>query len=178
MKREDLKKQFIDAGVQEDKISGLVDYVMGANGADLNALKSELETSKTSHQKEVEALKAQNSELASKVESYKDYEDLKKFKSDTIANQENAKRVDFLKSQGCKHPDLIMTKLDFEKASYDEEKKTYIGLDDSIKTLKTSYADLFEKSGTQQVDPNPTPKGTESDFMQEYKKNNPNLKGL
>ena len=176
MKREDLKKQLVDAGVQEDKLGAVVDYIMSQNGADLNTLKSENEQLKRSHEKEVETLKAQNSELTSKVESYKDYEDLKKFKSDTIANQENAKRIDFLKAQGCKHPDLIMAQLDFEKASYDEEKKTYVGLDDSLKTLKTNYADLFEKGGTQQIETNPNPKGQGSDFFEEYKKNNPNLK--
>lgn len=178
MKREDLKKQLVDAGVAEDKINGIVDYVMSQNGADLNTLKSENEQLKSSHSKEVETLKAQNSELASKVESYKDYEDLKKFKSDTIANQENSKRIEFLKAQGCKHPDLIMAKLDFEKASYDEEKKTYVGLDDSLKTLKTSYSDLFEKEGTQQIPTNPTPNKTGSDFYEEYKRNHPELKNL
>ena len=178
MKREDLKKQFVEAGVPEDKISALVDYVMGANGADLNTLKSENEQLKSSHEKEVETLKAQNSELASKVESYKDYEDLKKFKSDTIANQENNKRIDFLKAQGCKHPDLIMAKIDFEKVSYDEEKKTYVGLDETLKNLKSNYADLFEKTGTQQVETNTQPNKTGSDFYEEYKKNNPELKGL
>ena len=178
MKREDLKKQFTEAGVPEDKIASLVDYVMSQNGAEINSLKSENEALKTSNAKEVETLKAQNSELASKVESYKDYEDLKKFKSDTIANQENAKRVEFLKAQGCKHPDLIMAKLDFEKASYDDDKKTYVGLDDSIKNLKTNYADLFEAQGTQQIEPNPKPNQTGSSFYEEYKKNNPELKGL
>ena len=178
MKREDLKKQLVDAGVAEDKINSLVDYVMSQNGADLNTLKSENEALKTSHSKEVETLKAQYSELASKVESYKDYEELKKFKSDTIANQENSKRVEFLKAQGCKHPDLIMAKIDFDKVSYDEEKKTYVGLDEALKNLKTNYADLFESKGTQQVDTNPKPNNQGSSFYEEYKKNNPDLKGL
>lgn len=178
MKREDLKKQFVEAGVPEDKIPSLIDFVMSQNGTDLNTLKSELEASKTSHAKEVENLKAQNSELTTKLDSYKDYEDLKKFHADTIANQEKSKRIDFLKAQGCKHPDLIMTQLDFEKASYDEEKKTYIGLDDSLKALKTSYADLFEKTGTQQILPNPSPNNTGSSFYEEYKRNHPEVKGL
>ena len=178
MKREDLKKQFTEAGVPEDKIASLVDYVMSQNGAEINALKSENETLKGNHAKELEALKSQNSELVARVDSYKDYEDLKKFKSDTLAEKENSKRIEFLKSKGCKHPDLIMAKLDFEKASYDEEKKTYVGLDDSLKTLKTSYSDLFEKEGTQQIPTNPTPNKTGSDFFEEYKRNHPELKNL
>jgi len=178
MKREDLKKQLVDAGVAEDKINGIVDYVMSQNGADLNTLKSENEQLKSSHSKEVETLKAQNSELASKVESYKDYEDLKKFKSDTIANQENSKRIEFLKAQGCKHPDLIMAKIDFDKVSYDEEKKTYVGLDEALKNLKTNYSDLFEDRGTQQIPTSTTPNKTGSDFYEEYKRRHPEVKGL
>jgi hypothetical protein len=178
MKREDLKKQFVEAGVQEDKISSLVDFVMSQNGTDLNTLKSELEALKTSHAKEVEDLKARNSELTTKVDSYKDYEDLKQFKADTMANQEKSKRIDFLKAQGCKHPELIMSQLDFDKASYDNDKKTYLGLDDSIKNLKASYKDLFVEAATQQVEVNPQPKGNGSTFFEEYKKNHPELKGL
>ena len=119
MKREDLKKQLVDAGVAEDKINGLVDYVMSQNGADLNTLKSENEQLKSSHSQEVETLKAQNSELTSKIESYKDYEDLKKFKSDTIANQENSKRVEILNAQCCKKHYLIRAKIDLDNVSYD-----------------------------------------------------------
>jgi hypothetical protein len=178
MKREDLKKQLVEAGIQEDKLGALVDYIMSQNGADLNTLKSENETLKATHEKELETLKAQNSELTAKVDSYKDYEDLKKFKSDTIANQEQSKRIDFLKSQGCKHPELIMSQIDFDSASYDDEKKTYIGLDDKIKAIKGSYTDLFEDTKMQQVNPNPAPKGTGSDFYEKYKKDHPELKDL
>ena len=178
MKREDLKKQLVDAGVAEDKINALVDYVMSQNGNDLNTLKSELEQVKSSHEKEVETLKAQNSELSTKIDGYKDYEDLKQFKADTIANQEKSKRVDFLKSQGCKHPELIMAQIDFEKASYDDDKKTYIGLDDSIKGLKNTYSDLFVEAGTQQVQVNPQSNPNGSSFYEQYKKDHPELKGL
>ncbi len=178
MKREDLKKQLVDAGVAEDKINALVDYVMSQNGNDLNTLKSELEQVKSSHEKEVETLKAQNSELSTKIDGYKDYEDLKKFKADTEANAEKSKRIDFLKSQGCKHPELIMSQIDFDKASYDESKKTYTGLDDSIKQLKSSYKDLFVEAGTQQVQLNPQPNPSGSDFMEQYKKDHPELKNF
>ena len=178
MKREDLKKQLVDAGVAEDKINTLVDYVMSQNGNDLNTLKSELEQVKSSHEKEVETLKAQNSELSTKIDGYKDYEDLKKFKADTEANAEKSKRIDFLKSQGCKHPELIMSQIDFDKASYDESKKTYTGLDDSIKQLKSSYKDLFVEAGTQQVLLNPQPNPSGSDFMEQYKKDHPELKNF
>ena len=175
MKRADLKTKFAEAGVAEDKINDLVDFVMSENGNDLNTLKSENEQLKSSHEKEVESLKAQYSELSTKVDGYKDYEELKQFKADTIANQEKTKRVEFLKAQGCKHPDLIIDKVDFSKATYDEEKKAYTGLDEALKGLKASYSDLFENKTPQQINPDIKPKPTESDFMAEYRKNNPNL---
>ena len=176
MKREDLKKKFIEDGVAEDKINGLIDFVMAQNGNDLNTLKSELEASKSKYADDMKSKDDQIKAYEEKIKGFADYEDLKKFKADTEANAEKSKRIDFLKSKGCKHPELIMPKLDFEKASYDEEKKTYIGLDDSLKALKTSYKDLFEETGTQQASVNPQPKANGSDFFERYKDEHPELK--
>ena len=176
MKREDLKKKFIEQGVAEDKLNDLIDFVMAQNGNDLNTLKSELEATKSKYADDMKSKDETIKGYEEKVKGFADYEDLKKFKADTEANAEKSKRIDFLKSQGCKHPELIMTQLDFEKASYDSEKKTYTGLDDSIKALKTSYKDLFVEAGTQQVQINPQPKANESDFMEQYKKEHPELK--
>ena len=39
MKREDLRTKLVAAGVADDKIGELVDYVMAQNGADINNLK-------------------------------------------------------------------------------------------------------------------------------------------
>jgi hypothetical protein len=68
-----------------------------------------------------------------------------------------------------------MGKLDFSKATYDEEKKTYTGLENSIKELKGIYQDLFEEKGTQHPNSSENPSPTGSSFFEEYKKNNPNL---
>lgn len=176
MKREDLRNRLKNAGIEEEKLGDIVDYIMSQNGADVQSLKDELEKTKASstdatskHEEEVKTLKAQ-------IAGYKDYEDLKKFKEETLEKAENSKKSEFLKGVGCKHPDLMMGKLDFSKATYDEEKKTYTGLDDDVKTLKETYADLFEVKNTQQVDPNPQAKGTESDFFKQYKETHPELK--
>ena len=176
MKREDLKKKFIEQGVAEDKLNDLIDFVMAQNGNDLNTLKSELEATKSKYADDMKSKDETIKGYEEKVKGYSDYEDLKKFKADTEANAEKSKRIDFLKAQGCKHPELIMTQLDFEKASYDSEKKTYTGLDDAIKGLKTNYKDLFEDAGTQQINPNPQPNPTGSDFFETYKKEHPELK--
>lgn len=175
MKREDLKAKMLEAGVADDKLSGLLDYVMAQNGAEINALKEEITAAKGVNDETIKSLKEENASLKSKIDGYKDYEDLKKFKEDSIANAENEKRVNFLKDNGCKHPDLVMSKLDFSKAKYDDEKKTYTGLDEDIKGLKESYKDLFEIKVTQQVDPQNIPNPTDSDFMTRYKKEHPEL---
>ena len=178
MKREDLKKQFLEKGVAEDKVNELVDYVMAQNGADLNALKSEVETLKGKYDTDIKAKDEAIKGYEEKLKGFSDYDYLKKFEADTKANAEKSKRIDFLKSQGCKHPELIMTQLDFDKASYDEEKKVYTGLDETLKTLKGQYKDLFVEAATQQVDVNPQPNANGSDFYEQYKKDHPELKGL
>ena len=178
MKREDLKKKFIEEGVAEDKLNALIDFVMAQNGNDLNTLKSELEASKSKYADDMKSKDEAIRGYEDKIKGYADYEDLKKFKADTEDNAEKSKRIDFLKSQGCKHPELIMTQLDFEKASYDNDKKTYTGLDDAIKGLKSSYKDLFVEAGTQQVQVNPQPNPSGSDFMEQYKKDHPELKNF
>lgn len=178
MKREDLKKKFIEEGVAEDKLNALIDFVMAQNGNDLNTLKSELEATKGKYADDMKSKDDAIKGYEEKIKGYADYEDLKKFKADTEANAEKSKRIDFLKSQGCKHPELIMSQLDFEKASYDEGKKTYTGLDDAIKGLKNNYKDLFVEAATQQVEINPQPNPNGSSFYEQYKKDHPELKGL
>jgi len=178
MKREDLKKKAIELGVAEDKVNELVDYVMAQNGADLNTLKSENETLKGKYDTDIKAKDDAIKGYEEKLKGFSDYDYLKKFEADTKANAEKSKRIDFLKSQGCKHPELIMTQLDFDKASYDEEKKVYTGLDETLKTLKGQYKDLFVEAATQQVEFNPQPKANGSDFYEQYKKDHPELKGL
>ena len=175
MKREELKAKLVEAGVADDKMSAVLDYIMAQNGAEINSLKEENKALKSTND---EANKSKDDEIKSlkaQIESYSDYDDLKKFKEDTIATAENDKRVNYLKAQGCKHPDLVMGKLDFSKATYDEDKKTYTGLDEDIKSLKGSYADLFEAKGTQQITPDNNPKSTDSDFMTRYKAEHPEL---
>ena len=175
MKREDLKTRLTNAGVPEDKLSEVVDYIMGQNGSDIEGLKNELATLKATHANELETFKNENKELKTKVDGFKDYDDLKKFKTETIEKAENSKKVEFLKAQGCKHPDLIIGKVDFSKAEYDEQAKTYKGLDDSIKGLKETYGDLFE-GGINRVDPLPKPADNPSSDFEAYKAKHPNWK--
>ena len=175
MKREDLRTKLKENGIADDKLGALVDYIMAQNGTDIQSLKDELETTKKVHAEQLSAAQEESKTLKAQIGGYKDYEELKKFKADTLEKIESNKKIEFLKAHGCKHPDLILGKIDFSKAEYDEQAKTYKGLDDAVKGLKTSYADLFEQ-GTPKINPNIEPKGVESDFMKRYKEEHPDQK--
>ena len=97
MKREDLKKKFIELGLAEDKINDAVDFVMSVNGNDLNTLKSELEATKGKYADDMKSKDETIKGYEEKIKGFADYEDLKKFKADTEANAEKSKRIDFLK---------------------------------------------------------------------------------
>lgn len=174
MKREDLRTKLIAAGINEENLASVVDYIMAANGADVEGFKKENETLKASHKEALEAIQEENKTLKAQVGQYKDYEDLKKFKAETLEKAETSKKMEFLKANGCKHPDLIMSKLDFTKGVYDEEKKTYTGLDDDVKGLREAYGDLFEAQGTQKI--TPAQQGQSSNtFLDQYLAENPGM---
>ena len=58
---------------------------------------------KDKYDKAVAAKDKAEQSLSEYKENTKDYEDLKKFKTETIEKAENSKKVEFLKAQGCKH---------------------------------------------------------------------------
>ena len=176
MKREFLK----DLGLADD----VINKVMEENGKDINSTRSTLQTEIDNLKKDKDALQTRNTELDSQIkasqEKYKDYDDLAKFKADTEANILSEKRINYLKSVGCKHPDLLVKEIDWDAqgVGYDEEKKTYTGLDESIKGFKNKYGDLFESKDTPHpsVTPQGSTNGPDGDFLARYKAENPNLK--
>ena len=143
--------------------------------------KEEKEKENAKLKAENETLKQEKTELSARVDTYKDYDALKKFKADYEANQEKTQKSEYLKSIGCKHPDLFLNQIDWSKASYDNEKKTYVGLDDAIKGLKENYKDMFEaeqKGNPNLYNPNLN-RGqgqAQSGLIQRALERNPNLK--
>ena len=136
MKTKDLK----ELGLTDDQI----DAVMKMNGQDINnARNGALEEAKEKDSK-ITTLEAENAKLKEDAKQYGDYNELKEFKATAIANQEKQQKLDFLKSNGCKHPELFIDKVDFTKGKYNADKKTYEGLDDSIKNVKEQYTEMFE----------------------------------
>ena len=183
MKRSDLRAKANELGIEAEKVDEFVNFVMDQNGKDINATKAQFETELAEANKKVEDLTKANTELTTEKDSYKDkykdYEELKAFKDDYQANQEKNQKLEYLKSKGCKHPDLVMGQIDWTKGSYNQEKKTYDGLDDALKGLKEKYTDMFESKGVEdKFNPNLDGGvgGNESEFMKRYKAENPNLK--
>ena len=171
MKREFLKGLGID--------DSLIDQIMSENGKDINNAKASAEAQINVYKDETEKHKQTNADLLKQYNDLlgatKDYAELKQFKVDTLAKQEESRKVDFLKSQGCKHPELLVSQIDFSKATYDEAKKTYTGLDEVIKAKRETYADMFEAKGTQEVKQQPQPKFTDSEARDNYLKSHPEM---
>ncbi len=153
MNRSKLRAKFQEAGLEAEKIDEIVNFIMDENGKDINTAKNTAEDEFEKIKAENEALKKDKADLTTKIDGYKDYDLLKQFKAESDAKTEKQNRVDYLKSLGCKHPDLFEKQIDWSKASYDQEKKTYNGLDDTLKGLKESYADMFESKPSQPTQP-------------------------
>lgn len=151
MKTEDLKAVLEDGKLStEEKMS----KIQAMNGVDINAEKDKQASEITKLKEQVSTLTTKNQELTTDASKYKDYEELKKFKTDTLAREEESRKTEFLKAQGCKHPELFVERFDFSKAKYNEEKKTYEGLDEDIKGAREKYKDMFTvKPGVQVINP-------------------------
>jgi hypothetical protein len=171
MKREFLKGLGID--------DSLIDQIMSENGKDINNAKASAEAQMNVYKDETEKHKQTNADLLKQYNDLlgatKDYAELKQFKVDTLAKQEESRKVDFLKNQGCKHPELLVSQIDFSKATYDEEKKTYTGLDEVIKAKREAYGDMFEAKGTQDVQNKSLGFDKGSSLLEQYKAEHPEL---
>ena len=152
MKRADLKSKMQELGIEVN--DDLINYIMTQNGVDIESLKTthanELQTLNT----ELSGLKEKLTQAEAKSSQYADYEELKKFKEDTLIKVENEQKLDYLKSIKCKHPELFVDKFDWSKATYNAEKKTYEGLDEQVKSYQEQYSGMFEIQQQQIVDSN------------------------
>ena len=140
-------------GNEELDLEEKASQIMALNGQDVNAAKESSNARVQELESENATLKAKNTELTSQAEKYADYDDLAKFKADTLSEKENNQKKAYLESLGFKRPDLFMDKIDWSNAKYDDGTKQYTGLD--IEGLKTAYADLYNEpahgSGTTEI---------------------------
>ncbi len=120
----------VDIKVQQDK-----------KNAEIDALKVQFESEKKSWETE----KSKYKEYLSKDDHQKVLDELNAFKD----KEENGRRSSYL-SQSLKvkkgYEELLSSKVDWAKASYDETKQTYVGdeFKGQFEVLKKQYPDLFE----------------------------------
>lgn len=169
MKNEDLRAILENGDLSvEEKTS----KIQALNGVDVNAEKDK-------NANEIAKLKEQVATLNTNASKYADYDELKEFKAKALEKEEENRKIDFLKSQGCKYPELFVGKVDFSKAKYNEDKKTYEGLDDALKGLKDGYKAMFDdaKPSAQIIEPGSGGSSAEkmSGVEKAFYKNNPDL---
>lgn len=148
MKTEELKVILEDAGMD---VTAKIAKIQALNGVDIkvqqdkgvsdyNALQAKFDEAKKSWEQE----KSKYQDYVTKDDHQKVLDELNGFKE----KEEKGRQKAFLSSQNVKkgYEDLVASKLDWTKASYDEEKKIFTGkeFDSQFEPLKKQYPDLFE----------------------------------
>lgn len=150
MKRADLKAKMQELGIEVN--DDLINYVMTQNGVDIESLKTTHANELQTLQTELSSVKEELTQAKAKESQYADYEELKQFKTDTLLKVENEQKIGYLKEIKCKYPELFVDKFDWTKATYNQEKKTYEGLEEQIKKVQEQYAGMFDVQQQQIID--------------------------
>lgn len=152
MKRADLKAKMQELGLEVN--DEFINYIMTQNGVDIESLKNNHANELQTLQTELSSVKEELTQSKAKESQFADYEELKKFKEDTLIKVENDQKLNYLKGIKCKHPELFVDKFDWTKATYNEEKKTYEGLDEQLKNFQEQYSSMFDVQQQQIIDSN------------------------
>jgi hypothetical protein len=130
----------------------LINFIMTQNGVDIESLKNNHANELQTLQTELSSVKEELTQAKAKESQYADYEELKQFKTDTLLKVENEQKIGYLKEIKCKYPELFVDKFDWTKATYNQEKKTYEGLEEQIKKVQEQYAGMFDVQQQQIID--------------------------
>ena len=150
MKRADLKAKMQELGLEVN--DEFINYVMTQNGVDIESLKNNHANELQTLQTELSSVKEELTQAKAKESQFADYEELKQFKTDTLLKVENEQKIGYLKEIKCKYPELFVDKFDWTKATYNQEKKTYEGLEEQIKKVQEQYAGMFDVQQQQIID--------------------------
>ena len=152
MKRNDLKAKIEELGLEAK--DELLNYIMDENGKDINETKGSTKSELDKLQEKFDSEKRSWEEEKSKYASYVSKDDHQKILDELQGfknKEENSRRSNYLmESLKVKkgYEDLVSSKVDWTKASYDDAKKSYVG-DEFVKQfepLKEQYPDLFESN--------------------------------
>lgn len=150
MKRADLKAKMQELGLEVN--DEFINYIMTQNGVDIESLKNNHANELQTLQTELSSVKDELTQAKAKESQYADYEELKQFKTDTLLKVENEQKIGYLKEIKCKYPELFVDKFDWTKATYNQEKKTYEGLEEQIKKVQEQYSGMFDVQQQQIID--------------------------
>lgn len=150
MKRADLKSKMQELGLEVN--DEFINYIMTQNGVDIESLKNNHANELQTLQTELSSVKEELTQAKAKESQYADYEELKQFKTDTLLKVENEQKIGYLKEIKCKYPELFVDKFDWTKATYNQEKKTYEGLEEQIKKVQEQYSGMFDVQQQQIID--------------------------
>ena len=150
MKRADLKAKMQELGLEVN--DEFINYIMTQNGVDIESLKTTHANELQTLQTELSSVKEDLTQAKAKESQYADYEELKQFKTDTLLKVENEQKIGYLKEIKCKYPELFVDKFDWTKATYNQEKKTYEGLEEQIKKVQEQYSGMFDVQQQQIID--------------------------
>ena len=148
MKREDLRN-LLSSGKEVDD---LVNEIMSANGKDIENAKASVQVDLSSYVEKTKydelttqhnTLKGTHETLNNEFNAYKettkDYEEIKGKYNGLLQAQENTKKLDYLKSLNCKHPDLVVDKFDWSKVDFEKNETDK----DYLNEFKGKYEGLF-----------------------------------
>lgn len=150
MKRADLKSKMQELGLEVN--DEFINYIMTQNGVDIESLKTTHANELQTLQNDLNGVKEELTQAKAKESQYADYEELKQFKTDTLLKVENEQKIGYLKEIKCKYPELFVDKFDWTKATYNQEKKTYEGLEEQIKKVQEQYSGMFDVVQQQIID--------------------------
>ncbi len=139
MKRDVIKSILDDANLSVDE---KLNKIMNENGNDIELLKEDT-ASKYVAKAEYETLKNKYTELEKTNNDYIDeltnYNDLKEKYQKLVNETEANNKIGYLKGFNCKHPELLVDRLDWSK--FDKDKKEFETA--YFNDIKEKYNDLF-----------------------------------
>ena len=94
MKRADLKAKMQELGLEVN--DEFINYIMTQNGVDIESLKNNHANELQTLQNELNDVKTKLTQSEAKESQFADYEELKKFKEDTLINVVNDQKLDYL----------------------------------------------------------------------------------
>jgi SMC interacting uncharacterized protein involved in chromosome segregation len=165
-----MKTEFLKGlGLEQDA----VDKVMAEHGKALNALKSEVETLKTSESGLKEQLKLRDKDIADLKKGAGDSEKLKgdldalqaKYKADTkalegrVTDAQMSAAIKVAIAATAHDPEIVAAQIDKSKIALNDDGSVKMGLDEQVKQLMKDKAFLFKAEGGKPSGGEPGPSG-------------------